>query len=574
MENNTSAAEAQALREWTARIDRVEAELRRGTSRAIGPPDAPQAEVARRAVERARGVLAALARREEAIKAELPGTRATAHGATSLEQWAHAAAVAQDSKRSAVAMALRDVPPTDALRAAKRSRDAVLRIGVWSALGDAAAAWSSIDALMAAQTSAHAAVPPGIAPAPGWADSEDAQAFFGDHLRQVIAKLAAARDVLGGALAEALGDSPMNRTVGTAQRWSVHWSDVACAVYADWLDRRGSGSIEAARRSLWETNGHDSPVRFRPGPGLAAIPTKGHRIHVDLWLDLVLAQVLAYDAERWNQRPVDARWHAVRLAIHDLAARDVGDAADGPHTLHRGLAIEMLYAAIFVGRVDALVARQSAKVAPMSTAPAMDDSHHFDVAVPGCAAGQQITLRVVLEWGQAKGGMSAGRPSASGNHRLRDPLAQLELSLAQQQAIVAWREDQWRKQRVARLGCEALDWRPALRPAERRADEDGAASVALGHLDLWGAIDPSAMWCDFTAVGHVGGRCVVLPIERVDTLIDGALRTWLMVDRDADVDPIDTQLLRQRLGSDDTCLWVARRDGLGVFVTLGIDLNP
>ena len=82
------------------------------------------------------------------------------------------------------------------------------------------------------------------------------------------------------------------------------------------------------------------------------------------------------------------------------------------------------------------------------------------------------------------------------------------------------------------------------------------------------------MWCDFTAVGHVGGRCVVLPIERVDTLIDGALRTWLVVDRDADVDPIDTQLLRQRLGSDDTCLWVARRDGLGVFVTLGIDLNP
>lgn len=574
MENNTSAAEAEALRGWTARIDGVEAELRGGTSRAIGPPDAPQHAAARAAVERARGVLAALARREEAIKAEFPGARAAAHRVTSLEQWTHAAAGAQDAKRSTVAMALRDVPPSDALRAARRSRDAVLRIGVWSVLGDAAAAWPTIGALIKAQTSAHAAVPPGIAPTPGWADSEDAQAFFGGHLPQVVDALATVCDALSVSLAEALGESPMNRTVGTAQRWSVHWSDVACAVYADWLDRRGGGSFEAARRSLWETDGHDSPVRFRPGPGLAAIPTKGHRIHVDLWLDLVLAQVLAHDAERWNQRPVDGRWHAVRLSIHDLAARDVGDAADGPHTLHRGLGIEMLYAAIFVGRVDALLAQQREKAAAMSAAPAVDDSHRFDVAVPGCAAGQQITLRVVLEWGRARGGSSAGGPPETGNPRLRDPLAQLELSPAQRQAITGWKEDQWRKQRIACLGRAALDWQPAEQPTAQRAGEDGAAPVAFGHVDLWGAIDASAMWCDFVAVGHVGGRCVVLPIDRVDSVIGGKLRTWLVVDRDADVGPGHAPLLRQRLGSGDTCLWVARRDGLGVFVTLGIDLNP
>ena len=209
-----------------------------------------------------------------------------------------------------------------------------------------------------------------------------------------------------------------------------------------------------------------------------------------------------------------------------------------------------------------------------TAAPAVDDSHRFDVAVPGCAAGQQITLRVVLEWGQAKGGSSGGGPPESGNPRLRDPLAQLELSPAQRQAIAGWKEDRWRKKGIARLGREALAWQPALQPTERREHEDGAAPVALGHVDLWGAIDPSAMWCDFTAVGHVGARCIVLPIDRVDTIIDGELRTWLVVDRDADIDSIDVQLLRQRLGSADTCLWVARRDGLGVFVTLGIDLNP
>ncbi len=562
MDHNNAVAAAQAAREWHARIERADAELQRG---AMGPADGAPATHARIAVERARAVVAALSRGQEAIKAEYPGARATPPRAGSLEQWMHDAAVPQDGKRESAVSPLRDTPPRDALRWAKQSRDAVLRLGVWSVLGDAQArALPSCVALVAARCAAPGSVPPGIAPTPAWAETADAQAFFAGHLRSVITEVAEACNGHGAAFATWLDAAPMNRTVASAQRWSALWSDLVCAVYADWLDRRGGGSLAGARASLWQPNGEQMPVRFRPGPGRAAIPTKGHRIHVDLWLHAALAQVLAHDPARWHEPPLDGRWHAVRLAIHDLAARDVGDAADGPRTLHRGLSIEMLYAAIFIERAGA------AQEAAMNTsAPAINEVQRFDVPVPGCANGQQATLRVILEWGRSHG--EHGEPG--GSTRRRDTVAHVALDPAQREAIRAWKAQRDQRERdagVQALDAVRLDWQAA--PASASA----GAQLVLGHFDLWGAIDARALWCDIAVVVHRADRWVVLPVELVDGLIDGSLRTWLVLDagdaaalREQGVDALQ---IRQGLAGEASSLWVARRSGLGVFVSIGVEL--
>ncbi len=560
--HHQNAAAAQAAREWNARIEQADAELQGG---ALGPADGAQATQARMAVERARAVVAALAGGQEAIKAEYPGARATPPRAGALEQWMHGAAAPHNGKREPAASPSRDTPPRDALRWAKQSRDAVLRLGVWSVLGDAQArALPSCVALVAARCGAAASVPPGIAPTPAWAETADAQAFFGGHLRSVIAEVAEACNGQGAAFATWLDAAPMNRTVASAQRWSGLWSDLVCAVYADWLDRRGAGSIAAARASLWQANGGRMPVRFRPGPGRAAIPTKGHRIHVDLWLQAVLAQVLAHDPARWHEAPLDGRWHAVRLAIHDLGARDVGDAADGPRTLHRGLSIEMLYAAIFIERAGG-----AQEVSMNASIPAADVAQRFEVLVPGCAPGQQATLRVILEWS----GSRAERGEPGGSARRRDALAQVELDSAQREAIQAWRAQRGRRERdagVQTLDAVRLDWQVA--PA---AASEGARLV-LGHFDLWGAIDGGALWCDIAVVVHHADRWTALPVEMVDGLIDGSLRTWLVLDADdaaaLRAQGVDAQHIGQGLASAAASLWVARQSGLGVFVSIGVEL--
>jgi hypothetical protein len=126
---------------------------------------------------------------------------------------------------------------------------------------------------------------------------------------------------------------------------------------------------------------------------------------------------------------------------------------------------------------------------------------------------------------------------------------------------------------AAAVDPDQFDWQPA----QHRNDDD-AIDAKLGHIDLWGSIDASVQWCDFIGMARLNNGWVTLPVNLVDDSIDGRPRTWVTIDTD---DPlllatsgIDTAHIRSRLDRKQDCLWVARRAGLGLFLSLAVDLRP
>ena len=578
MDDNTQR-HLQALDEWRLLVDRGETELRDGS---LGSADDPQVRRAGEAVALVREVLQKLARDAEGHDRDA----ASAEPRHSPPR----APAARRGKSHALDMTVRSLAgtraqradarqPTSSARSSKRERDAVLRLGVWVTLG----LWSAAGAgkpgaprqlhdLCAALSCNDLPVPPGIAPAPGFADTPAAAAFFNDYLRDAIGRLARLYDGAGARFGRELEQPPMNGTIAMAQGWSRTWSKVATAVFIDWLDSRGDGAIDAARRSLWQYSKKGLPVQFRSPRGLAVLPTENRLIHVDLWTHLVLAQVLQLDAARWHAGAVDGRWHPVRVAMHDLHGRSA-ETPDGTRSVPSGLAVGMLFQALFIDRAAALAAGATFEEAAMLPSTTPSSSPPIDVPLPGCCPGQQLTMRVIWEWRQGRAGEGAAV-------RYTGAAPQQPMKPEQQRVYLAWQAERRARRggaSVDQLAVEDLDWRAAALPVDDAEAAGGESPVRLGHVDLWGALADAGLWLDVAAVVYSSGRWFELPLDFSDQIVGGSLRTWITLDRDElrglAASGIDPHALQRQLVQRETSLWVHRRSGAGSFLSIGVDLT-
>jgi hypothetical protein len=298
---------------------------------------------------------------------------------------------------------VRDLRPARTLREMACDRDAVLRLGIWGALDalartpaaqDAAAApndhfrpfhdFDAFDHLIVHLSRGPEALPPGLRPsrrhgrsAGGFAASPDAAEFFNHRLRKTLANLAALYDARGADFARwlRLPDYTPDPTPECRESWSQAWTVVAVATYLDWLKRTSGGSLARALALVWA----EQPKRFRPPPPLvrqpdaaapgaprpAVLPTDDDRMHFELLTGIVLAQLMEYDAQRWQALQQGDRSFAVALSMKGLDQADsrLHDRhlqAQRNHTFYRGLTILQIYMAAGVERLQALPATSPA----------------------------------------------------------------------------------------------------------------------------------------------------------------------------------------------------------------------
>lgn len=278
---------------------------------------------------------------------------------------------------------LRDVRPAHVLREMWSDRDAVLRLGVCGALRQLAldeqgglADACAFDRLMAAVSGPGRALPAGLRPScerggsgGGFACSEDAAVFFTGRLRKTLNNLARLYDGRGAQFGRWLlpdyvpGESPV-------EPWSQAWTVAVVATYLDGLNGASGGSVAVAAELIWS----EQPKRFRPParvvqqaegaaagePKPAALPTDADRMHFDLLTEVVLAQLIDYDAGRWPLLHAGVTRFAVALSMKALDQADSRrwDAALGEYrnfTLYRGLTIVQLYMAAVIDRLRVLL---------------------------------------------------------------------------------------------------------------------------------------------------------------------------------------------------------------------------
>lgn len=395
---------------------------------------------------------------------------------------------------------------SDAARKSQlRRRNALLRLGVWRALRT-----GPLDTLAARLAGPSADVPPGLAPTLAFASQPKAQDFFSRALAEALAGLGARHGVAVPPL------PPYEPTLACAAAWSRAWSAGVAALYADWLQQAAGGDPAAALRLPWQAAG----PQWRVPAGLALLPSRERSLHLDLWCDLVLAQALQHDAARF-ERP--AGWHRVEVAMHDLGEQVRGSRTEGaPRRMHRGLRVEMLYQAVFVGRTLAMA---GADAAPRPVPVVVELPVH---------PGQQANFEFIVRWRDGGGLRRTG--SAEGVPLAPRKRALLEAWRATQPAVEPRRVD------------SAIDWRPA------------DAGDVLGEAALWPLV-PAAQWLDLALVVCRRGRwsCVPLGVDEAE----GSPRHRLAVEAGAPA-------LRAALAQGRGC-WVLRPAGSGAFVMLGID---
>ena len=340
---DASAARAAALRPWMSLLDRLE-RCSLSAAQDATPP-----------VVRARRVLMALS-----VGAEAPVP----------------ALVRASDRQFDAGGRLRDARPAHTLREIWCDRDAVLRLGVWGALErvsyhDARThdAQSGFDRLMAAVSRRRSSAPPGLRPslahggAPGgFAGSQDAAAFFNLRLRPTLANLARLYDRRGAEFRRwLLTDYVPGRS--NVDAWSRAWTVAVLGTYLDWLQGCSGGSLALAADRVWCLR----PRRFRPParvlqphdgapagvPRPAVLPTDAHRLHFDLHLPVVLAQLIDHDAGRWAALGAGCTRFAVPLSMKTLDQADSRhwDADLGEYrnfTVYRGLTVSQIYMAVLV----------------------------------------------------------------------------------------------------------------------------------------------------------------------------------------------------------------------------------
>ncbi len=519
-------AVARAIDPWSRRL-----------ARASASPALTADAAGRTQLDDAQSVLQTLARREIAIPAELP-----AEATAAIASW----------------------PRTEGrprgFNQMRRRRAAVLRLGVWDCLAALRAALpprerAPLAALQAWLAQRSLAVPPGLGPSLPYAGSEAARVFFDRQLRAALARLGERHDDHGARFGALAAAPAFESTVVGVHHWSGAWSCAVAAVYLDWLAHAAQDDLDAAQRLLWR----EQNVRFRAPEGLVVLPTRERAMHLDLWSDLVLAQVLQHDPTRW---PAAADpWFRVRLAMHDLGerARGARDPADR-RTLFRGLSIEMLYQAVFIGRAQAALDADTS-VAPPNPAAGAPGQWVVDLPLP--SPGQQANFELVVRWRD-----SAATPGPT-RFAGAQPAVPANLDDAQRAWLVRWRETQAASpERASHVDATALDWRVAAAD-DSFTDDEGQCWAALGHGALWRCAGDEADWLDTVLLAYHAGAWSSVPLHLQDDGVDGVPRTWLFVRQSADV---DVPALRAAFASAHRACWAIRRAGLGAFVMAAADL--
>ena len=581
---NSASHAQQAVAPWMAKASRLSHWLSQGGL----PAGSAEDQAARQTLEIATEVLQALADGQVPVPAETPGKPPPPSAELAdRHRFGFPAWRTGPDMPSPGSATPRDTKPPE-MSLLRRRRKAVLRLGVWDALLSLQARAAMVpnpDAvwrdLICSLGSAGWCVQPGIGPTLAYADSEHAVALFNDLLRTALDRLA---KVYGEpALAQIAAAEPFDRTGPTVHRWGRIWTLAVSAVYADWLRGRHPDDPALALTDMWRTSDKGVPVRFKAPDKLAVLPSRKRRIHLNLWTDVVLAQVLAHDASRWDRCADGQRWHRIELPLHDLGERDCGDSAAGAHTIYRGLGSEMIYQAVFIDRVAAWLQGSDgveSAMPPTDIDPAAS-LHTVEVHLPGHSPGQQGKLRIVIDW-------QGGSP-APPTTRLASSLPTLTLSTRQQRQIDTWRQAQQASAAppsspdnscppkfglpTQRIDAGPLDWQLPPDTASFVGDQ-GQRLLALGHGTLWDGLGSDLEWLEFALVVHARGGWHELAAHWFDEEVAGKLRSWLLLEPAALADAdIGIATLRAAVPDASLAVWSGHRAGLGAFMLLAIDLS-
>lgn len=538
-----------AVAPWLASLDELEHWL--ASTLTDGKVDAGRGGVAL-TLDSLRSLLRSLQRGEVGIPAELPaGVMAPR---PTLEGWLQAA------------------PNATGLGQLRERRLSVLRLAVWRALKAwvhsasqaAGGAPPSMGELMVWMGRLEARVPPGLGPTLRYAAGESAHALFNDLLRNALLRLAENHDSRGAQFA-ALARQPAFDGTGVAvEHWSRAWTAAVAAVYLDWLTERGDTDVMRAMRFLWQPG--EDKVRFRPPDGLAVLPTRQRDIHMDLWLDVVLAQALAHSNSRWLALADGQLWHRVTVDMHDMADSARGSRSQQPaRKVFRGLCVKMLYQAVFAARLHEELALRDREppAVRQRLAGSLKDPVTFQVELPLSSAGQRANLEFVIRCLET--------PIRDGT-RLSQRPADLDLD-AQQLAVLA----AWRSRRPASCPSSpsglAPGWRSAT-PDEPFLGAAGQALPALGHAALWQAVGEGVHWLELSLAIRLGGHWREVQPCMVDEAMEGVVHSWLVLDETTDPALLQqADALRCALRSPVQSCWAIWRAGLGAFVTVGVDLD-
>lgn len=290
---------------------------------------------------------------------------------------------------------VRDVKPAYALRQMWLDRQAALRAGLWGALRD----WSRVRVTTTTQAAPdfatlmadisrsqdHPAL--GLRPsevygrdtgdkagpgkrAGGFAGTTVAANFFNARLRKTLCNLARLYDGSGAAFSDwVLPDYEPG--VSVVHPWSQAWSVATVATFVDWLHRSSRGSMDEALKRVW----CESLQRFRPpsavldpGPGAdpqaprpAALPTDTDQLHFSLVTRIVPAQVLEYNATRWQALQQGSQTFHIELSPKGLGQSEQwrkDRQMDLYHhvTRYRGLTVGQVYMAMTIDRLHSMAA--------------------------------------------------------------------------------------------------------------------------------------------------------------------------------------------------------------------------
>lgn len=448
-----------------------------------------------------------------------------------------------------------------AVQAAQR-RGALLDLALWGALrrlGAHADGASRPPTLAQLHTWLARPTPPapGVSPAPEYALSRPARDFFDTSVRGVLELLARKLDGQGAQYTGQVPAQPFDPGLPSLVAWSQAWSVAVAGVYLDNLRRHANDDLQQALVDIW--SGRLEAVRFRTGPGLTALPAREGSLHFDLWTCAVKAQALAFDRRRWAAQAAGARWHGVRIDMHDLSG--AGDAAARGLA---GLGVEALYRTVFVDRLHAVLDGGLGADHGTGRGPDGGGEHTIAIDMDRPRNGQLPNLRLVLRWRDPQGGPP--RFVASGTEpAMTDP---------QREALARWLAAQGGEALARPLDPALVDWHGAL-PDEAAADA-GSGLLDLGDASLWHAFGPAVQWIDAALVVCVGGAWYELPVELHDVAggEGAAARTQWSLPAGATLPAgLDVETLRHALRDPATLQWAAHEEGLGAFVMAAVDVD-
>lgn len=470
-----------------------------------------------------------------------------------------------------------------ALDAWHARRGALMRLGVWRSLealqrepADGAPAEPPLSALQAAMASTELRVPPGLAPAIQSAVNPKTRQFFGHSVREILEGLAgkhAGHAVWLERLRSARYDVA---TAAGAQAWSEAWTVGIAANYLDGLASLAGHDLAEAMKCVWS----DKALRLHAVDKLQLLPARERHLHLDLWTDLVQAQVLDHRPGRFDED--EAPWHCVPLSVHDLNVREAGKGEDG-HAIRidRGIGIDLLHLPVFADR--ACLAWQALS-APAQAVHAHVEGNTIVVDVSELAPGQEANLQLVIRLaGQLGNGGAAKVRRKAGASRFAappSPFVPPVLDALQDDIYRRWAE---REDGVARaLAAVQLDWRDVTDSAPHRGAPPPAPPGGLGSAALWRAMSIDGrppQWLHVALVALHGGKWRRCALVVHPAVVEGELHCALCLDEDdaaeapGDEPPIGAAELRRALQDPARTHWVGSHAGLGACVLVGVELD-